>query len=125
MHPIVRKPWFTDSWSTLDPLQCIMGFDPPQNPCARLIKTKIYKTYTKLQLLGDHVPIATLHNLTTKLTFHLNSHSLDSTTFICRVIATNFILGLLIVIALAHEGCLTCILNPCGKWTRVVGPLPS
>ena len=31
-HPMVRKPWFADSWYTLDPLQCIWGFHHPKTP---------------------------------------------------------------------------------------------
>ena len=47
MLPMVRKSWFMDSWSTLDPLQCIRGFDPPQNPYVRLNNIKNIQNYTK------------------------------------------------------------------------------
>ena len=67
MHPMVRKLWFVDSWSTLDPLQCLRGFDPHRNPCARLNNTKNIQKWTKFVALGDVVPTVPQHNLVTHL----------------------------------------------------------
>ena len=53
---MVCRPWFVDSWSTLDPLQCIRGFYPPQNPCVRLNITKNIQKWIKFVALGDPVP---------------------------------------------------------------------
>ena len=66
MLPMVQKPWFVDSWSTLDPLQCIWGFDPPQNPCVILTNIKTIKNWTTFTALGDPIPTVPQHNLVTR-----------------------------------------------------------
>ena len=66
MHLMACKPWFVDSWSTLDPLQCIRVFEPPQNPCVRLNITNNIQKWTKFAALGDPVPTVPQHNRVTR-----------------------------------------------------------